>query len=172
MKIMYAFVGVLCLAAHVGFAQEVKADKILKMSGETVIAKVTAVTDHDVSFVYPGEETVNVIGANQVKEIDFASGRVQVLTKRVEIHNEEDWGKVTVTTVPGDVQGLVSKGDVVAAAIPMTAFSSQTALNERATEKLKRKAAKMGAHIILLTSDQNSILAGKTVKKGVAYGYQ
>jgi hypothetical protein len=54
----------------------------------------------------------------------------------------------------------------------MTAFSSQEALNERATEKLKRKAAKMGAHIILLTSDQNSILAGKTVKKGVAYGYQ
>lgn len=172
-KILTVAGGLLCLATQVSFAQEAaKTDKIIKVSGETVTAKVTAVTDHDVSFVYPGEETVNVIGTNQVKEIDFASGRVQMLTKRVEIHNEEDWGKVTVTTVPGDVQGLVSKGDVVAAAIPMTAFSSQEALNERATEKLKRKAAKMGAHIILLTSDQNSILAGKTVKKGVAYGYK
>lgn len=172
MKITSIVAGALCLVAHVGFAQEAKNDKIVKMNGETVAVKVTAVTDREVSFTYPGEQTVNVIGVNQVKEIDFASGRVQMLTKRVEINNENDWGKVVVTTVPGDVQGLVSKGDVVAAAIPMTAFSSQEALNERATEKLKRKAAKMGAHIILLTSDQNSILAGKTVKKGVAYGYQ
>jgi len=70
------------------------------------------------------------------------------------------------------VKGLVTKGDVVGTAIPMTAFSSQANLDERANEKLKRKAAKLGAHIILLTSDQASMLAGKTVKKGVAYGYQ
>lgn len=62
----------------------------MKVNGETVAAKVTAVTDHDVSFVYPGEDVVNVLNINQVKEVDFASGRVQKLTERVEIHSEND----------------------------------------------------------------------------------
>ena len=173
MKKKFSLVAVLCVTAHFAFAQEAaKTDKIVKVNGETVAAKVTAVTDHDVSFVYPGEEVVNVLIINQVKEVDFASGRVQKLTERVEIHNENDWGKVTITTVAGDVKGLVAKGDVVGTAIPMTAFSSQANMDERANEKLKRKAAKLGAHIILLTSDQASMMAGKTVKKGVAYGYQ
>ncbi|WP_046243896.1 hypothetical protein [Hymenobacter terrenus] len=171
MKKTVTLLAVLCAVAHTSFAQEVKTDKIVKLNGETVSAKVTSVTDRDVSFVYPGEEAVNVISANQVKEIDFASGRVQTLATRVEIHSEEDWGKVVITTIESDVKGLVSKGDVVAAAIPMTAFSSQANMDARATEKLKRKAAKLGAHMILLTGDQASILAGKTVKKGVAYSY-
>ena len=173
MKNKYFLVVALGLAAHVSFAQDApKTDKIIKVNGETVVAKVTAVTDHDVSFVYPGEEAVNVLSVSQVKEVNFASGRVQKLTERVEIHSENDWGKVAITTSPADVKGLVSKGDVVGAAMPMTAFSSAANLDERATEKLKRKAAKLGAHMILLTGDQTSVLAGKTVKKGVAYGYQ
>jgi hypothetical protein len=171
MKINYFLVAALSVAARVGLAQDVKTDKIIKLNGETVEAKVTSVTDHDVSFVYPGEQAVNVISANQVKEVDFSSGRVQKMSSRVEIHSEEDWGKVTVTTVQDEVKGLTPKGAVVSSAVPMTAFSSQANMDERATEKLKRKAAKLGAHVVLLTSDQTSVIGGKMVKKGVAYGY-
>lgn len=172
MKKRFTLLALLCAAAHTGFAQEAKTDKIVKLTGESLAVKVTSVTDRDVSFVYPGEEAVNVISANLVKEIDFASGRVQTLTTRVDIRTEEDWAKVTVTTLEGDIKGLVAKGDVVASVIPMTAFSSQANMDERAAEKLKRKAAKLGAHMILLTGDQGNVMGGKTVKKGVAYGYK
>lgn len=91
---------------------------------------------------------------------------------RVEIHSEKDWEKVTITKVEEETKGLVSKGHVDATALQIGPMSLES-LDAQATKKLKRKAAKLGAHIILITGNmQGLIQPGTYVRHGEAYGYQ
>ncbi|SFQ58890.1 hypothetical protein [Hymenobacter arizonensis] len=162
-------------------AQEVKTDKLTKLTNEEILVNVIAVNDREVSFTYPGETAVNVLNKNQVKEIGFASGRVEKITERVVIASEEDWQKVIVTTLESDVVGLTRKGEVRAKAAGATALSNQANIDARATEKLKREAARMGAHIILIQAQNtqrgsmgNAFQTAQvptSLKQGVAYSY-
>ncbi|AMR28990.1 hypothetical protein A0257_19060 [Hymenobacter psoromatis] len=164
------------------FAQDVKLDKIVKVNNETLSVKVVTVGEQSISFTYPNETVINTLSRNQIKEIDFASGRVQTITERIIIEGEQDWQKVIVTTLESDVSGLVRKGEVKAKATGGSTFSNQANIDARATEKLKKQAAKLGAHIILIQS-QNTQRASfgnvgqmgqgpTSLKQGVAYGYQ
>lgn len=162
-------------------AQEVKPDKLIKLTNEEILVNVIAVNDREVSFTYPGEKAVNILNKNQIKEIDFASGRVEKITERVVIASEEDWQKVVVTTLESDVVGLSRKGEVRAKAAGATALSNQANIDARATEKLKREAARMGAHIILIQAQNtqrgamgNAFQTAQvptSLKQGVAYSY-
>lgn len=171
----------LALFAGAAHAQDVKSDKLVKLSNEALLVNVVSVNERDVSFTYPGEKVVNVLSKNQIKEIDFASGRVEKITEKVVIASEEDWQKVIVTTAESDVAGLVRKGEVRAKATGATALSNQANIDARATEKLKREAARMGAHIILIQAQNTqrgsmgnmfqTAQAPTSLKQGVAYGY-
>lgn len=162
-------------------AQDVKPDKLVKLTNEELLVNVLSVNERDVSFTYPGEKAVTVLNKNQIKEIDFASGRVEKMTEKVIIASEEDWQKVVVTTLESDVIGLRRKGEVRAKATGATAFSNQANIDARATEKMKREAARLGAHIILLQAQNtqrgsmgNAFQTAQTptsLKQGVAYGY-
>ena len=171
----------LALFACSAHAQDVKPDKLVKVTNESVLVNVVSVNERDVSFTYPGEKAVNVLSKNQIKEIDFASGRVEKMTEKVVIASEEDWQKVVVTTVEADVAGLTRKGEVRAKATGATALSNQANIDARATEKLKREAARLGAHIVLIQAQNtqrgsmgNMFQPAQTptsLKQGVAYGY-
>lgn len=167
----------LALTSGVAHAQGVKLDKIVKLSGDTLRANVTTVGEQSVSFTYPGESVTNTLSKNQIKEIDFASGRVQPMSTRVTVRGEQDWANVLVTTSENDVAGLVRKGEVRAKASGMTTMSSQANIDARATEKLKREAARLGAHIVLLQNQSNQhglygLTTPGSMKQGIAYGYQ
>jgi hypothetical protein len=171
----------LSLLAWSANAQEVKLDKLIKLTNEEVLVNVVTVNEREVSFTYPGEKVVNVLSKNQIKEIDFASGRIEKITERIVIASEEDWQKVVVTTLESDVVGLTRKGEVRAKATGATALSNQANIDARATEKLKREAARMGAHIILLQAQNtqrgamgNAFQTAQvptSLKQGVAYSY-
>ncbi|WP_460556087.1 hypothetical protein [Hymenobacter daeguensis] len=91
---------------------------------------------------------------------------------RVEIRSEKDWEKVTITSVEEEARGLVSKGHVDATAMQIGPMSLES-LDAQATKKLKRKAARLGAHLILITGKmQGLIQPGVYVRHGEAYGYQ
>ncbi|GAA4054816.1 hypothetical protein GCM10022409_47400 [Hymenobacter glaciei] len=171
----------LTLFAFSAKAQEVKPDKLVKLTNEELLVNVISVNEREVSFSYPGEKAVNVVNKNQLKEIEFASGRVEKFSEKVVIASEEDWQKVVVTTLESDVSGLSRKGEVRAKASGATALSNQANIDARATEKLKREAAKMGAHIVLLQAQNtqrgsmgNAFQTAQvptSLKQGVAYGY-
>lgn len=158
------------------FAQDV----IVKLNGQQLNAKVTEVTGTDVKFKYPNEDLVNSVSKNLVQEIRFATGRTEPVSTRIEIFTEEDWPKVQVTTLEGDVAGLAKLGEVRAKANGATAFSNAAKVDERATEKLKREAAWLGAHIVLIQSknvrgsDYNYFgsTTARSVMTGIAYGYE
>ncbi|GAB4037928.1 hypothetical protein [Spirosoma jeollabukense] len=158
------------------FAQDV----IVKLNSQQLNAKVTEGTGTDVKFKYPNEDLVNVVSKNLVQEIRFASGRTEPVSTRVEIFTEEDWPKVQVTTLESDVAGLAKLGEVRAKANGATVFSNSAKVDERATEKLKREAARLGAHLVLIQSknvrgsDYNYFgsTTARSVLTGVAYGYE
>lgn len=162
-------------------AQDVKPDKLIKLNDEALTVNVVSVNENSVSFTYPGEKAVNVLSKNQIKEIDFASGRIEKMSSKVVITGEEDWEKVQVTTLESDVAGLNRKGEVRAKASGGSTLSNQANIDARATEKIKRAAAKMGAHIILIQAQNTQRGAMGTfgqmgqvptsLKQGVAYGY-
>lgn len=155
-------------------------DTIVKLNRQQVNAKVMEVTETEIKFKYPTEDLVNSVSKNQVQEIRFASGRTQPISSKVEILTEEDWPKVQVTTLEGDVAGLVKLGEVRAKANGATAFSNAAKVDERATEKLKREAARLGAHIVLIQSktvrgsdySHFGSTAARSVQTGIAYGYE
>lgn len=168
----------LTLAGH---AQDTKLDKIIKLNNDELAVNVVSVNENTVSFSYPGEKAVNTLSKNQLKEIDFASGRVEKFAEKVVINGEQDWEKVQITTLASDVAGLNRKGEVRAKASGGSSLSNQATIDARATEKLKRAAAKMGVHIILLQAQttQRGAMGGfgqmgqvpTSLKQGVAYGY-
>ena len=171
----------LALSALSAHAQDVKPDRLVKVTNEELLVNVVSVNEREVTFTYPGEKAVNVLSKNQIKEIGYASGRVEKMTERVVIVSEEDWQKVAVTTLESDVAGLSRKGEVRAKAAGATAMSNQANIDARATEKLKREAARLGAHIILLQAQNtqrgamgNAFQTAQvptSLKQGVAYGY-
>ncbi|MBJ6119008.1 hypothetical protein JAO76_12445 [Pontibacter sp. BT310] len=173
---LFLFISIQC------FSQERKPDTITKLNGESMEVLVSTVGDKEISFVYLNETVTNVINKNQVKEIKFASGRVQKFSEKIVINGEQDWEKVIVTTLESDVAGLVRKGEVRAKASGGSTFSNQANIDEKATMKLKKEAAAMGAHIILIQSQKTETggysgaggmgTVPKSLKQGVAYSYQ
>jgi len=162
-------------------AQDAKPDKIVKLNSEELAVTVVNVDENNVSFTYLGEKAVNMLSKKQIKEIDFGSGRVEKFSEKTVINGEQDWEKVQISTLESDVTGLKRLGEVRAKASGGSNFSNQANIDARATEKIKRAAAKMGAHIILVQAQttQRGVIGGfghmgqvpTSLKQGVAYGY-
>jgi hypothetical protein len=164
------------------FAQEKKTDTIIKLDGESLIVLVSAIGEKEITYTYPNESISNVISKNLVKEIQFASGRSQKFSEKVIINGEQDWEKVHITTLESDIAGLVRKGEVKAKAAGGSTLSNQKNIDEKATMKLKKEAAAMGAHIIFIQSQKTETggwsgaggmgVVPKSLKQGVAYSYE
>lgn len=150
-------------------------DIIVKHNGEKLNAKITAVDDK-ITFTYPGETVINTLSKNCVKEIIFSSGRIQECTTKIIILGEDDWEKVIFTSNPEDVKCLVRKGEVSASASNSWNFKSKDGVDKKASMKIKKEAAVMKAHIILLLDQHKegeTLLTGSSSSKsGIAYGYE
>lgn len=116
-----------------------------------VIREVTA---DAVRFSYPEEELINAVYKNSIQKIVFKSGRVQIFSEATsykKINSVDDYEKVTISQVEGEVRGLYKLGEVSAKAKGATTVSNQERVKERAYQKLKIGAAMMGGNVIYLT---------------------
>lgn len=57
-----------------------KNDVIVKLSGEEMAGKIQEIGDSDLKFVYAGETLVYTIKKSEIAKINFASGRVEIIT--------------------------------------------------------------------------------------------
>jgi hypothetical protein len=162
---------------NVSYCQDaVKNDTIFYLNNEIVFCKVTNISEFEIVYSFVGETLTNTISKKQVKEIHFGSGRIQKFSELITINGEEDWGKVQLTTIQTDIVGLTKKGEVKGKAMG-TALANMTNVKGRAEEQIKREAAYLGAHIVLLqtyntTDSQPGVSYGKANISGVAYGYK
>lgn len=161
--------------------EAVKYDSIFMTSNDTVIGKITEVTDDGVKFRYPGEDFSNALLTSEYKEIRLSSGRVLKGAERIEIRGIDDWAKVVLTTDEDDVKGLekiqalsVATNDKV---LGSYADGSRVELNAKIA--IKKQAAELGCHIVLITGSRvkdgdptkSFFGSAKASISGVAYRY-
>ncbi|MFZ4412000.1 MAG: hypothetical protein ACOYOV_02870 [Bacteroidales bacterium] len=150
-------------------------DIIVKHTGERLNVKIISV-DEKITFTFPNENVTQVIGKNCVKQIIFNSGRIQECSEKIVIKGEDDWEKVIISTDPEDIKGLVRKGEVRASASNTWNFKGKEGIDKKATMKIKKEAASLKGHIILLqdqTKKNQTIYSGASSDKyGTAYGYE
>ena len=153
-------------------------DKIFTHKNEIINCKILEIDDNNIKFNYQNESLTNTISRNVVNEIQFASGRTQKISDKIIVDGEKDWEKVQITNLESDIKGLTKIGDFTAKS--STGWGgmvgpSKSKMLSKAIDKIKKEAAKKGAHIILIldtTSDGSNTLRGASGSvTGIGYTY-
>ena len=160
----------------ISFAGVKAQDRIIRQNGDTIICKVSEITHDDIKYINEGE--ASNISKNTVQEIIFKSGITQNFSNRSVIYGEEDWEKVQITSVESDVAGMVKGEEIKATSTTRSSIKNQAKIEKKAMEKLKKKAAENGYHIVLLlnATDQGKVskflVGGYAGMTGVGYKYE
>lgn len=154
-------------------------DTITTYSGNKIICKVVEISENAVKFKFVGEDVISSVLKTNFISIKLESGRTIEGTPRIMISNEYDWGKVQITRNPNEVEGLVKVSEIKEKAVSaIGAYGNLEKMKIKAYDGLKKQAAKMGCHIILIIEDDSR--EGKTNQAfkytkasytGVAYKY-
>lgn len=152
-------------------------DVIKKHSGETVTGKVVSVDEYTISFIYEGEESRNTLSKYAVEKITYKSGRVEEMSEKINVRDEDDWDKVVIVEDKSYIAGL-KKVDEVRGKTAFINFQTGNTGDKKADKKLKMAAAALRCPFILLTAEKTTVGANsnqlggtQTIKKGVAYKY-
>ncbi len=158
---------VCCIATRFASAQDV----IVKHDGEKLHVRVNYVTESTIVFTNPVDSHSDKLGKAEVEKIVYQSGRVEPISKKVEVHGKKDWEKIIVTSNPLSVVGLIKKGEIhVKSAHHIDGIAN---MESREVEKMKKQAAEMGAHVIVLSGYDARHESLKTNDQiVVAYGYE
>ena len=163
------FFSVLYFFSFILYAQ----DTIILRSGEEIKVNIVKNTSDFVEYIYPNETTVNQTLKKTIRKIVFSSGREEICNSEFvvpEVRGEQDWKKVIITYEYEDVRGLTRVGDVKATGAFAGPFASAGLKN--AIKRIKHRAAKIGAGIVLIHNkpDVSGALPGNGVQLlGTAY---
>lgn len=136
-------------------------DKVVLRSGDTLNVKVKKVGTNTIEFSYANEDLVNEKSKNEVSCIIYASGRKEEFNQGIivpKITNPSDWEKVVETYLESDVVGLTRVGELKATSGWGGSLGSSLGY-KGAIKKLKKKAAKLGAGVILIHGSPNKTAA-------------
>lgn len=161
---------VLCICGSLSYAQ----DKVVLRNGKSLDVKIVSSTNTAIGFTYPKEELVNEKSKKEISYIVYASGRKEECNQTFQvpvIKGKNDWEKVIITHLASDVEGL-TRVDEIAATSGWGGSSGSSMGYKDAIKKLKKKAAKLGAGVILIadrTNETTAALGGGVQVVGVAY---
>jgi len=125
-------------------------DTIVRLGGRKLIVDVTKVTATDVYYKVPDEETVTSLERKQIQKVIYRNGRVDVFNKPILMMiDETSWEAIIITENADDVKGLYEVGKI--SSNSSSSSRSKKAAKRSATIRLQKKAANMGAYMILLT---------------------
>lgn len=170
MKKSVLILAVLCACSSLSYAQ----DKVVLRNGESLDVKIVKSTNSAIEFTYPNEDLVNEKSKKEISYIVYASGRKEKCNQTFQvpiIKSKDDWEKVVVTHLASDVEGLTRVDEISATSGWGGTLGSSKGYKD-AIKKLKKKAAKLGAGVILVTDRTNetaAALGGGVQVVGVAY---
>ena len=140
-------------------------DKIITFDKEVYVVKINNITFSEVRFTYPQDDRLNSLTRMKISQILYSNGRRDVFipledrsvkqkelvdTARIIIKNQKDWMKVVVTENPVDVVNLVSRGNIKANYEALMGNVGNVELMRQAGIILKKKAAALKAHCVLI----------------------
>ena len=138
-------------------------DKVVLKNGEELNVKVVKNDEKTIEFQYPGESMVNVKNKREIKKIVYESGREEIINVGInvpEISGEKDWKNVVETYLEADVEGLTRVDELKATSGWGGSLGSSMGYKD-AIKKLKKKAAKLGAGVILIHGQPNQSASSK-----------
>jgi len=160
---------ILCLFS-ISFASA--QDLIVKHDGGKLNVKVNYITESAIIFTIAGETDSDMIGKARVEKIIYKSGRIEPITEKIEVHGKKDWEKIIITRNPLYVIGLTKKGEIHVKS--GKEFNGIVSYGNGDFENMKKQAASMGAHVIVLEAYDARQQSGSTGvdHKVLAYGYE
>lgn len=155
-------------------------DTIRTYSNEVILCKIVEILDDRVKYKFLSEDIVNSISKNNFTSIVLESGRIINGNTRVSIKDETDWEKVIITKEPSDVADLVKVAELAEKKLSsIGAYGSLEKMKKKAQDGLRKKAAKIGCHIVLIFEDNSrdgqtnqAFKWTKASYNGVAYKYK
>ena len=148
-------------------------DKLVKHSGETLDVKIVKVGETTITYKYPNEEAEQTIGKFAVSTVTYASGRKETISDKIIIDGKKDWEKVEILTDKSQVIGLKKGEEVRGKTAGMLSYRSAGSADKKASERIKKDAAEMGAPFVLMTSEKSDGYGVKqSIKNGIAYSYK
>jgi hypothetical protein len=129
---------------------------MITIAGDTIDCKILDVNEILITYKFPTEDSVYTRSAIFIHQILFGDGRVQNISERTIVSDERDWEKVFITYDETDIEGLVKLGEIKTRG-SSAIFGDDGVENAQmeALKNLRKKAAKMGAFIVLVI-DQSS----------------
>lgn len=126
-----------------------KMDTIIKLGGKKIICSVKKVGASSVTYSLPNSVVQQEILRKDIEKIIYKSGKVDVFNKPVfSVVDKLNWQAVMITENEEDVQGLYKRGVIKATA--SSGSRSPKAAKQSATIRMQKKAANMGALIVLV----------------------
>ena len=157
------------IATLVTFGQS---DKMYKHSGEKLDVKIIKVGEFTINYTYPNETAEQTIGKLAVAKLEYASGRKEEITEKIEITDKTDWAKVMILEDISASVGLKKQGEIRGKTAGLVSYRTSGNADKKAMERLKKEAAELGAPFVLLTSEKDSRFTTQSIKKGFAYSYK
>ena len=152
----------------------IKMDTVIMRSGDILVVNIVQSTPEYIMFCYPDEDMNNAEYKNAIQRIIYKSGRIEECASKFNlatITSKDDWEKVIITFLESDVRGLTKIGEINATSGWGGALATGKGSAD-AQNKLKKKAAEMGASIVLIVDKPNAATTalGAGVKlTGIAY---
>jgi hypothetical protein len=140
-------------------------DKIITFDREVFVGKIINVSFSEVHFTCPQDPAVHTLSRSRVSQILYANGRRDLFialddatvkqkelvdTGRIIVKGQKDWMKVIVTENPGDVNNLMALGEIKTRYEGETGNMDNEELMRHAAINLRKKAAVMKAHCVLV----------------------
>ncbi len=154
------------------FAQTEKPDTIFMLGGRQIYVKIIGVSASRITYKEVGKTNIETVDRKQVQKIVYKTGAKEIFNKPVFQELEAgDWRTVILTKDAGEVQGLEKKGEV--SATSSSGSRTKKSAKRSAEIRLQKKAANLGAQIILVTK---SVAVGgygeipSYEMEGIAYG--
>ncbi|MFO7938323.1 MAG: hypothetical protein R6U66_01085 [Bacteroidales bacterium] len=154
----------------------VATDIIVLHTGEKLYVDVKKIQLNDLYYTFPKHQEILEMDKRLVKKVYYKSGKIETLSQADEdIPDVGDYRKVKVTRDKKDVEKFLEVGRFDAKAEGSRRRNTSLRSLERSAEIiLRRKAALLNAHIVLVIDQQSSMAFGEvpsTTLTGVAYAH-
>jgi hypothetical protein len=140
-------------------------DKIITFDREVIVGKINNISFSEVHFTSPTNPKPQTLSRSRVSQILYADGRRDLFialddaavkqkelvdTGRIIVKGQKDWMKVIVTENPVDVDNLMALGEIETRYEAETGNMNNEDLMRHAAIALRKKAAAMKAHCVLV----------------------
>lgn len=151
-------------------------DKIALHNGKTIDGKVSRVSEFVINYTFVNETAEQTISKYAVEKITYgSSGRVEDVSKKIDISGEEGWRNVVILEDKSQITGL-DKVDNIKGKSAFFNMRSANGTDTKATMDLKKKSAKIGCEFVFITADKDSrfgtgLGSNQTTKRAIALKY-